>query len=114
MIRTATRYAQRAVNTHLPQPVKKVNLTENATEPVEKPKVVFDEKRMNTRMLGYRLIIMSIPLLAVSGFILYKRRELQDEVVLGEEQRKQIGFISEEGIPIKFSDLEDNEDDENK
>ncbi|KAK9464102.1 uncharacterized protein V1516DRAFT_689079 [Lipomyces oligophaga] len=55
-------------------------------------------------ILGYRLMIMSIPLLAVTSVVLYKR------LVLGEEQRKQIGIITETGEIIPFADMDEGDE----
>ncbi|KAK9363416.1 hypothetical protein V1504DRAFT_430976 [Lipomyces starkeyi] len=85
-------------STVLPPPIKRGTpaVPPSAPRPPPRPKV---STAANTRMTGIRMIVMSVPLLAVSSYILYKR------MVLGEEQKKQEGFISEDGIPVKFSDL---------
>ncbi|KAK9324373.1 hypothetical protein V1517DRAFT_337012 [Lipomyces orientalis] len=87
--------------TVLPPPIRRGTpaVPPSAPKAPPQPKV---SKAANTRMIGIRLIVMSVPLLAVSSYILYKR------MVLGEDQRKQEGFISEDGIPVKFSDLQDD------
>ncbi|KAK9327227.1 hypothetical protein V1520DRAFT_358156 [Lipomyces starkeyi] len=87
-----------AKSTVLPPPIKRGTpaVPPSAPRPPPRPKV---STAANTRMTGIRMIVMSVPLLAVSSYILYKR------MVLGEEQKKQEGFISEDGIPVKFSDL---------
>ncbi|KAK9454877.1 hypothetical protein V1511DRAFT_511525 [Dipodascopsis uninucleata] len=58
---------------------------------------------IRSKMMGYRLIIMSLPLLAVTSVLLYKR------VYLGETQRHQEGFITSDGIPILYKDLTEEE-----
>ncbi|KAK9372362.1 uncharacterized protein V1513DRAFT_427619 [Lipomyces chichibuensis] len=87
-----------AKSTVLPPPIKRGTpaVPPSAPRSPPQPKV---SAAANSRMTGIRMIVMSVPLLAVSSYILYKR------MVLGEEQKKQEGFISEDGIPVKFSDL---------
>ncbi|KAK9369962.1 hypothetical protein V1509DRAFT_638135 [Lipomyces kononenkoae] len=86
-------------STVLPPPIKRGTpaIPPSAPRAPPRPKV---SPEVNTRMTGIRMIVMSVPLLAVSSYILYKR------MVLGEEQKKQEGFISEDGIPVKFSDVQ--------
>ncbi|KAK9481288.1 hypothetical protein V1514DRAFT_317245 [Lipomyces japonicus] len=59
--------------------------------------------KINPRTLGYRLIIVSLPLLAISSYILYKRE------ILGEPQRKREGFLTSDGIPVRYEDVKDDE-----
>ncbi|KAK7205903.1 hypothetical protein BZA70DRAFT_267012 [Myxozyma melibiosi] len=61
-------------------------------------------KEGKQRLLGIRLLMMSVPLFAISSYMMYKR------VYLGEEQKKQIGFVTEDGIRILFSDLPDSDE----